>query len=181
MFREDEKTGLTRKLTKKEQTTLKEQSNKQNSPTKRPRKPTGKRTDGHPCDKPREMSLSSLEKSTKTPAPTTETITHSDTESNKSSNSEAAEPSPKRITQKKTPPTTTSTSANMAPSRRSTRQRHSILAKAFGDPILPINTIEESATHKKPENLNIDSPSDQIYPTTKPNRSFRKWASRTNH
>ena len=112
------------------------------------------------------MSLSSLEKITKTQAPTTETITHSDTEGNKSSNSEADEPSPKRINQKKTPAATTSTSANMPPSRRSSRQRQSTLAKAFGDPI-PINTINESDTRTKPVNFNIDSP-DQIYPSAKP-------------
>ena len=167
IFREDEETELTRKLTRKEQTTLKEQSNIQNSPTKRRRKPTGMRTGGRPSDKPRGMIPSSLEKITKTQAPTTETITHSDTESNKSSNSEAAEPSPKRINQKKTPPATTSTSANMAPSTRSSRHLHSTLAKAFGDPI-PINTIDESDTRKKPVNFNIDSPSDRIYPSAKP-------------
>ena len=65
MFREGEQTGLTTKFTKKEQTMLQEQSNKQTSPTKRRGKPMGKRTGGRPCDKPREMSLSSLEKSTK--------------------------------------------------------------------------------------------------------------------
>ena len=54
----------------------------------------------------------------------------------------------------------------MPPSRRSTRQRHSTLAIAFGDPI-PINTINESGTRKKPVNFNIDSP-DQIYPSAKP-------------
>ena len=55
----------------------------------------------------------------------------------------------------------------MAPSRRSTGQRHSTFAKAFGDPI-PINIIDESDTRKKPVNFNIDSPSDQIYPSAKP-------------
>ena len=140
----------------------------QNSPTKRRGKPMGKRTSGIPCDKPRGMSLSSLDKTTKTKAPTTEKITHSDTESNKSSNSEeAAELSPKRMNQEKSPPATTSTSENMALSRRSTRHRQSTLAKAFGDPI-PINSINESDTSKKPLNFNIDSPSDQIYPPAKP-------------
>ena len=115
MFREGEQTGLTTKLTEKEQTTLQEHSNKQTSPTKRRSEPMRKRTSGRPCDKPREMSLSSLEKSAKTQAPTKETNTLSDTESNKSSNSELAEPSPKRANQKKTPPATASTSANMAP------------------------------------------------------------------
>ena len=100
IFREDEETGLIRKLTRKEQTTLKAQSIIQNNPTKRRGKPTGERTAERPCDKPRGMSLSCLEKITKTQARTTETITHSDTGSNKSSNSEAAEPSAKRINQK---------------------------------------------------------------------------------
>ena len=81
-------------------------------------------------------------------------------ESDTSSTSEAAEPSPKRVNQKKTPPATTSTSANMAPTRRSIRQRHLTMAKAFGDPI-PINTIEEPAAHKNPVKINIDSPPDQ--------------------
>ena len=168
MFREGEQTGLTTKLTRKEQTTLQEQSDKQTSPTRRRCKPMGERTGGRPCDKPREMSLSSLEKSTKTQAPTKETNTHGDTESNKSSNSEAAEPSPKRANQKKAPPATTSTSVNMAPRKRSTGHCQSALAKAFGDHI-PINTIEESTTHRKPVNFNIDSPSDQIYSPTKTN------------
>ena len=142
----------------------------------------GKRTDGRSCDKPRELSLSSLEKRTRTQVPTKETNTDGDTESNKSSNSEAAKPSPKRANQKKTPPATTSTSANMAPWRRSTRHCQSALAKDFGNPI-PINTIEESTTHRKLLNFNIDSPSDQIHPPTKRNLKslFRKWASRTNH
>ena len=84
MFHEDENTGLAKKLTKKEQ------SSAQNSPTKRRVKPMGKRTGGRPCDKPRGMSLTFLEKITKPKGQTTETITHSDTESNKSSNSEEA-------------------------------------------------------------------------------------------
>ena len=127
----------------------------------------GKRTGGRPCDKPRGMSLSSLEKITKPKAPSAETITHSDTESNKSSNlEEAAEPSPKRIDQKKTPPATASTAENMVLSRRSTRHRQPTLAKAFGNPI-PINNINESNSSKK-LNFNIDSPSDQIYPSEKP-------------
>ena len=78
-------------------------------------------------------------KNTKVQTPPKETSNHSDTESNKSSNSEAAKPSPKRINQKKTLPATTSTSSDTAPSRRSTGQRHSTLAKAFGDRI-PINS-----------------------------------------
>ena len=125
----------------------------------------GKRTCGRPCDKPRGTSLSSLEKSTKSQTPTKETTIHSDTESNWSSNSEAAKPSSKRVNQKKTPPA--STSFNMAPTRRSIRQRHSTLAEAFGDPI-PINTIEESITHKKTVKFNIDSPPDHMNSPTKP-------------
>ena len=157
MFLEDEKTGFAKKLTRKEQ------SSAQNSPNK----PMGKRTGERQCDEPRGMSLSSLEKITKPKAPTTETITHSDIESKKSSNlEEAAEPSPKRIDQKKTPPATTSTSENMVPSRRSARHRQPTLAKAFGNPI-PINNINESDSSKK-TNFNIDSPSDQIYPPEKP-------------
>ena len=97
MFRKDEQTEVTKKLTRKEQAAIQEQSNKQSSPTKRRGKPTGKRTGGRPCDKLRGMSLSILEKSTKTQTPTRETTNHSDTESKKSSKSEAAEPSsPKR-------------------------------------------------------------------------------------
>ena len=130
----------------------------------------GKRTSGRPCDKPGGTSLSSLEKSTKNQTPTKETTIHSETESNRSSNSEAAEPSPKRANQKKTPPA--STSVNMAPMRRSIRQRHSTLAEAFGDPI-PINTIEESITHKKPVKFNIDSPPDHMNSPTIPSlKSF---------
>ena len=113
------------------------------------------------------MSLSSLERSTKTETPTKKTISHSDTESNRSSNSEAAEPSPKRINQKKTPPATTSTSADKASSGRSTPRRYSTLAKFFGDSI-PINSIEEPNTHKKPLKFNLDSPPDEINSETKP-------------
>ena len=86
-FRKDEQTGLT---------TLQEQSNKQTSPTKRRGKPMGKRTGGRPYDKPRGMNLSSLEKNTKIQTPTKETTVHRDTESNKCSNSEAAEPTPQK-------------------------------------------------------------------------------------
>ena len=161
IFREDETTALAKKLTRKEQRSA------QNSPNKRRGKPMGKRTGGSSCDKPRRMILSYLQKITKPKASTTETITHSDTESNKSSNSEeAAEPSPNRIDQKNTPPATTSTVENMVPSRRSTRHRQPTLAKAFGNPI-PINNINESDSSKK-LNFKIDSPSDQIYSPEKP-------------
>ena len=84
-----------------------------------------------------------------------------------SNSEEAAEPAPKRFNQKRIPPAITSTSSNMAPSRSSTRQRQSTLAKAIGDPF-PTNNINESDTRKKPLNFNIDSLSDQIYPSTKP-------------
>ena len=55
----------------------------------------------------------------------------------------------------------------MAPSRRSTRHRQSTLVKAFGD-FIPINSINESDTSKKPLKFNIESPSDQLYPPAKP-------------
>ena len=92
------------------------------------------------------MSLSSLERSTKTETPTKKIISHSDTE---------------------TPLATTSTSADKASSGCSTHQRHSTLAKFFGDPI-PIKSIEEPNTHKKPLKLNLDSTPDEINSETKP-------------
>ena len=118
----------------------------------------GKRTGGRPCDKPRGMRLSSLEKNTRTQTTNKETTIYSDSESNKSPTLEAGEPSPKRVNQKITPPTKTSTSASKAPTRRSFRQRHSTLG----------NTIEEPAAHIKPVKFNIDSPPDQINSPTKP-------------
>ena len=157
MFKEDLGTGLTKKLTRKEQAENNEQNNGEISPTKRRNKPTGRRTGGRPCNEPRGMSLTSMKKTSATKSTNKNTIASSDTESEKSSTSSGApEPSPKRVSRKKTPPATTSTAAITVPTIRSVRHRQSTLAKALGDPI-SINTIEETK-NEKPIKLNIDSP-----------------------
>ena len=75
ILKEDLETGLlTKKLTQKEQAESQEQNNGLNSPTKLRGKPMGRRADGRPCNKPRDMSLTSMEKPTTTKA-TTKNIT----------------------------------------------------------------------------------------------------------
>ena len=149
MFKEDMETRLTRTLTRKEQAAdNQEQSKGHTSPTKRRAKPTGRRTGGIPCNKPREMSLNTIEKpsATKatTKATTKDTTVSSETASENSSlTSETSAPSPKRLNQKNTSPATTSTSAIKIPTRRSVCHRQSTSAKALSDPI-PINTIDKA-------------------------------------
>ena len=71
MFKEDMETSLTRKLTRKEQAADNQEQNKRHtSPTKRRAKPTGRRTGGIPCKKPRGMSLNTIEKPSATKATT---------------------------------------------------------------------------------------------------------------
>ena len=103
IFKEDLETGLlTKKLARKEQAESQEQNHGVNSPTKLRGKPMGRRTDGGPCNKPRDMSLTSMEKPTTTKATKKNITVYSDTESDKSSTLGASEPSPKRVNQKKT-------------------------------------------------------------------------------
>ena len=126
-------TGLTKKMTRKEQAAVnQEQNDGQNSPTKRPIIPTGRRPGGRQCNKSRGMSFYTMEKSSPNKSHDKGHNRVRETESENSSTTPGiSEPSPKRLIQKKTPPATTSTSAYTIPTRRSVRQRQSTLAKAL--------------------------------------------------
>ena len=136
-------------MTRKEQTADNQGKNSgQISPTKRRAKSTGQRTCGRRCNKPRGMSVQTVEKSSATKVTTKVITVSSETESEKSSTtSGTSAPSPKRLNQKKIPPATTSTSALTIPTRRSVCHSQSTMAKALGEPI-PINTIDEAKSDK---------------------------------
>ena len=163
MFREDEKTGLPKKLTQKERMLTRRRSD---SPTKRKAKSTGKRSDGRPT---RKLQTSGMSLQAEIPAgtsksnnnnitqPTTPDTDNNEDDNQSSASSEDITPSPKRQSKKQTP------LANAAePVRKSTRNRQSALSRAFGNPVL-INTIEEKNDEEKkqPIKFQIDSPPDK--------------------
>ena len=159
MFREDELTSLTVKLTRQEKTTRQAH---QNCPTKKA-KPTGKRTSGHPIHKlqtTRGMSLQTDEYVVKLTDNNTRekpASSISDNDDQSSTSSEAIAPSPERQTQKLTPPTITT-----VPQQKSTRNRQSALSTAFGNHI-PINAIiDKDDKGQKSFRFVIDLPPDKL-------------------
>ena len=134
MFKEDETTGSPVKQTKKNTLTQ-----KMSSPTKRKAKATGKRTGGRPTQK-----LQTTRRSLGTDNTLEKKKTEPDSgncEDNRSNtSSEDVAPSPKRQNQKSTLPA-------LAPRRKPTRNRQSVLTSAFGN-ALPINTINEQESNE---------------------------------
>ena len=167
MLKEDEKTGLPVKLTKKQKT-----STQRNSPTKRKAKPKGKRTWGCPAQKlqtTRGMSLWTVETTEKA----TTNIGQEKTESSHSdgnrstTSSEDVAPQPKIQNQKRTSPT------GLAPQRKTARNRQPALSNAFSN-AFPINTVSEKNNENNEEQkafrFEIDSPPDKPktgYPSLK--------------
>ena len=114
MFKQDETTGLPRKLTQKERVTG---SATQNSPTKRKARTTGKRTGGRPTHK---LQISGLRLQTDIPAGTSKENINiqkpvpsdndnqdkddQDNDDQSSVSSEDIAPLPKKQNQKRTPP-----------------------------------------------------------------------------
>ena len=159
MFKQDETTGLPRKLTQKEN--MLGQA-KTDSPTKRKARATGKRTGGRPT---RKLQTSGMSLQTETPAgvsnndniipqPVTSDNDHQNNDDQSSTSSEDFAPSPKRQNKKRTPP-----AISTEPLRKSTRNRQSALSNAFGSP-LPINAIytKHDEEKKTPLQFEIDSP-----------------------
>ena len=101
MFKDDENTGLSVKITKKQP------GHQTSSPTKRKAKPTGKRTGGRPPAKSqtRGMTLQSkvpMQKATTTTTTLDHSSSHAD-DNHSTTSSEDRAPSPKRQNKKGTP------------------------------------------------------------------------------
>ena len=160
MFRENEKTGLPKKLTQRERMLT---QGKLDSPTKRKAKSTGKRTGGLPTRKLQTSGMSlqaeipagTSKSDNNIPQPATPDTDNHEDDDQSSASSEDIAPSPKRQNKKRTPP------ANATePLRKSTRNRQSALSHAFGNPV-PINAInDKNEEKKKPIKFQIDSPPD---------------------
>ena len=163
MFKEDEKTGLPKKLTQKGKMTM---QGKSNSPAKRKTKPAGKRTGGRPT---RKLQTSGMNLQTEIPVGTSQANnnnklqtatpnTEKHEEYNQSSDSsEDIAPSPKRQNKKQTPPKSTT-----EPLQKSTRNLQSALLHAFVNPV-PINAIDDKKDEemKRSIKIQIDSPPDK--------------------
>ena len=165
MFRQDETTGLPRKLTQKEKVSGKA---KTDSPTKQKASATGKRTGGRPTQK---LQTSGMRLQTDILAKTSNNDSiiqqpvesdndDQDNDDKSSVSSEDIAPSPKRQHKKRTPPPPPAISTE--PLRKSTRNRHSALSTAFGNPV-PINAINTKHDEKRktPQQFEIDSPPDK--------------------
>ena len=172
MFRQDETTGLPKKLTRKEKTLG---QGKKDSSTKRKARTTLKRTGGRPT---RKLQTSGMSLQTEIPAgtsntdntipqPATSDNDDHDDDDQSSASSEDTAPSPKRQNKKRTPPANATESL-----RESTRNRQSALSHAFGNPV-PINAINNKHFEKKKGAIQfqIDSPPDkrdtENYPSLK--------------
>ena len=143
-----------------------------------------RRAGGRSCNKPHGMSLTSMEKITTTKIKTNKNTTvYSDTESDKSTISEASQPSPKRANQKKNPSAKTSTSATTLPTRRTVHHRQSSGTSFAGPHPNQLNRRTRKNAHKKPVKFNIDSrQSNKHRQLNKAYRPYtRKWASQIKH
>ena len=171
MFKEDEKTGLPKKLTQKERMLT---QGKSDSPTKRKAKSTGKRTGRRPKRKVQTSGMSlqaeipagTSQSTNNIPQPATPNTDNHEDDDKSSASSEDIAPSPKRQNKKQTPPAKTT-----EPLRKSTRNRQSALSHAFGNPV-PINAIENKMDEeiKQPIKFQIVSPPEKQtdnYPSLK--------------
>ena len=162
MFRQDEMTGLPRKLNRKEKMLGQE---KTDSPTKRKARATGNRTGGR---LKRKLQTSGMSLQTDIPAgtsnndniilqPVTQDYDDQDNDDQSLASSEDIAPSPKRQNKKGTPP-----AISAEPLRKATRNRQSALSNAFGNPV-PINAInnKHDKERKTPLQFEIDSRPDK--------------------
>ena len=159
MFKEDEKTGLPKKLTQKKGCSYKE------NPIAKRKKATGQRTGGRPTRKLQtsgmslqaEIPVGISQSNNSTPQTATPNTGKHEEDDQSSDSSEDIAPSPKRQNKKQTRPTSAT-----EPLRKSTRNRQSALSHAFGNAV-PFNAIEDKKNEetKQPIRFQIDSPSNR--------------------